>query len=100
MRIRSCVAVVAAVLALAVGADAGAGSAGSALPLKAVARVPLSGAAIRFDYTSLDPTTNELWISHMNASQLLAFDVRKRRIVKTIPAPGVHGPDVDTLRQG
>jgi DNA-binding beta-propeller fold protein YncE len=67
------------------------GSTGSALPLKTVARVPLSGAAIRFDYTSLDPSTNELWISHMNASQLLAFDVRTRKIVKTIPAPGVHG---------
>ena len=46
---------------------------------------------MRFDYTSLDPTTDTLWISHMNASQLLAFDVRGRRIVKTIQAPGVHG---------
>jgi DNA-binding beta-propeller fold protein YncE len=46
---------------------------------------------VRFDYTSLDPTTNTLWISHMNASQLLAFDVRRRRIIKTIQAPGVHG---------
>ena len=27
----------------------------------------------------------------MDASQLLAFDVRTRKIVKTIPAPGVHG---------
>jgi DNA-binding beta-propeller fold protein YncE len=61
------------------------------LPLKTIARVPLSGAAIRFDYTSLDPSTNKLWISHMNASELLAFDVRTRKIVKTIPAPGVHG---------
>jgi len=62
-----------------------------ALPLRAVARVALSGPSIRFDYTSLDPGTNELWISHMDASQLLAFDVRTRKIVKTIPAPGVHG---------
>jgi DNA-binding beta-propeller fold protein YncE len=46
---------------------------------------------VRFDYTSLDPTTDTLWISHMNASQLLAFDVRRRRIIKTIAAPGVHG---------
>jgi DNA-binding beta-propeller fold protein YncE len=81
----------AALLAFAAGARADAGSTGSALPLKTVARAPLSGAAIRFDYTSLDPTTNKLWISHMNASQLLAFDVRTRKIVKTIPAPGVHG---------
>jgi DNA-binding beta-propeller fold protein YncE len=27
----------------------------------------------------------------MNASQLLAFNVRTRKIVRTIPAPGVHG---------
>ena len=27
----------------------------------------------------------------MNASQPLAFDVHTRKIVKTIPAPGVHG---------
>ena len=62
-----------------------------ALPLRTVARVQLSGPSVRFDYTSLDPSTNELWISHMDASQLLAFDVRTRKIVKTIPAPGVHG---------
>ena len=78
-------------LALTVAAGASGGSGGSTLPLKVVGRVPLSGAAVRFDYTSLDPSTNKLWISHMNASELLAFDVRTRKIVKTIPAPGVHG---------
>lgn len=81
----------AAIALLATGSVAAARSAGGGLPLKTVARVPLSGAAIRFDYTSLDPTTNMLWISHMNASRLLAFDVRTRKIVKTIVAPGVHG---------
>jgi DNA-binding beta-propeller fold protein YncE len=81
----------AALLALAAGAHADAGAGVSALPLRTVARAPLSGAAVRFDYTSLDPRTNELWISHMDAGRLLAFDVRMRRIVKTIPAPGVHG---------
>jgi DNA-binding beta-propeller fold protein YncE len=63
----------------------------SPLPLQTVARVPLSGPAVRFDYQSFDPSTHRLWISHMNADQLLAFDVRRRGIVKTIPAPGVHG---------
>ena len=53
--------------------------------------MPLSGPAVRFDYTSIDPTTRTLWISHMDASQLLAFNVAKRRITKTIAAPGVHG---------
>jgi len=61
------------------------------LPLRQVARVPLSGPPVRFDYTSIDPTTHTLWISHMDASQLLAFNVVSRKITKTISAPGVHG---------
>jgi DNA-binding beta-propeller fold protein YncE len=77
--------------ALTVSAAVPAATVAPAFPLRTVARVPLSGPSVRFDYTSLDPSTNELWISHMDASQLLAFDVRTRKIVKTIPAPGVHG---------
>jgi DNA-binding beta-propeller fold protein YncE len=61
------------------------------LPLQAVGRVPLSGASVRFDYTSLDPGSNRLYIAHMDASELLVFDVRRRKIVRTLPAPGVHG---------
>jgi DNA-binding beta-propeller fold protein YncE len=72
---------------------AGAASArtGGSLPLREVARVPLSGPPVRFDYTSIDPTTHTLWIAHMDAGQLLAFDVVKRKITRTISAPGVHG---------
>ena len=65
--------------------------AGGALPLRTVARVPLPGPTARFDYTSFDPSTRTLWIAHMDANELLAFDVVHRRVVKTIPAPGVHG---------
>jgi DNA-binding beta-propeller fold protein YncE len=61
------------------------------LPLKQVARILLSGPPVRFDYESFDPSTGWLWISHMDADQLLAFDTKNLRIVKTIPAPGVHG---------
>ena len=64
---------------------------GRPLPLKLVANVPLPGPSNRFDYTSLDPTTSRLYIAHMNAGELLVFDIHKRRVVKTIPAPGVHG---------
>jgi DNA-binding beta-propeller fold protein YncE len=71
-------------------ASAAAGAARS-LPLRVVARVPLSGSPVRFDYTSFDPSTKRLWIAHMDASRLLAFDTVHRRIVKTISAPGVHG---------
>ena len=61
------------------------------LPLRTVAEVPLPGPSNRFDYTSLDPTTGRLWIAHMDADELLAFDTRRRRVVRTIDAPGVHG---------
>jgi DNA-binding beta-propeller fold protein YncE len=61
------------------------------LPLQTVARVPLSGPPVRFDYASIDPQTHTLWISHMDAGELLAFDLVHRKITKTISAPGVHG---------
>jgi DNA-binding beta-propeller fold protein YncE len=61
------------------------------LHLLPVARVPLSGPPVRFDYTSFDPSTRLLWISHMDADELLALDVRTRKVVRTISAPGVHG---------
>ena len=80
-------AVCVAGVAVAAVAHAAAGS----LPLKPIARVALSGPSVRFDYMSLDPGANRLYIAHMNASELLVFDVRRRRIVRTIPAPGVHG---------
>jgi DNA-binding beta-propeller fold protein YncE len=83
---RSFSAAVALVAGVAVGTASAAG-----LPLRAVAHYALSGPANRFDYTFIDPSHNRLWISHMNAGQLLAFDLKRHRIVKTIPAPGVHG---------
>jgi len=80
---------------LATCASAAAGTAGRAaeqpLPLRPVARVALSGPSVRFDYTSIDEAAHRLYIAHMDASQLLVFDVRSRRIVNTLPAPGVHG---------
>lgn len=87
---RGVLAVAAAVVALC-GVPAGFAHVQGSLPLRAVARVPLTGPAVRFDYTSIDPTTHTLWISHMDASQLLAFDIVHRKITKTISAPGVHG---------
>lgn len=77
-------------LACALGGSAAA-TRTTGLPLVPVARVPLSGPPVRFDYESFDPGSGRLWIAHMDADQLLAFDVRRRRIVLTIPAPGVHG---------
>jgi DNA-binding beta-propeller fold protein YncE len=88
--VKQAVALIAVAVAVGSAAAASARTEGS-LPLRQVARIPLSGPAVRFDYTSIDPTTHRLWISHMDASQLLAFNVLHRKITKTISAPGVHG---------
>jgi DNA-binding beta-propeller fold protein YncE len=83
------------------GSAPAATSGADALPLRIVARVPLSGPSVRFDYTSIDPATNRLYIAHMDASQLLIVDLRTRRVIKTIAAPGVHGviavPELDRV---
>jgi DNA-binding beta-propeller fold protein YncE len=80
---------------LAVALTATAAASAAALPLRPVARVALPGTSVRFDYTSLDPATGRLWIAHMDADRLLAFDVRSRRVVRSLPAPGVHAvPEV------
>jgi DNA-binding beta-propeller fold protein YncE len=66
-------------------------AADGSLPLRAVARVALPGASVRFDYTSIDPTTHRLYIAHMDANELLVFNLQTRRVIRTIPASGVHG---------
>lgn len=51
--------------------------------LKTVADIPLPGPAVRFDYQSLDAKNGRLYISHMNANQLVVFDTRNRKVVPT-----------------
>jgi DNA-binding beta-propeller fold protein YncE len=59
---------------------------------RVVADVPLPGKAARFDYQSFDVTTGRLWIAHMGAGELLAFDVRARQVVARVRGmPGVTG---------
>jgi DNA-binding beta-propeller fold protein YncE len=82
---------VVAAAALALGGSVAAATGAHGLPLRTVSRVALPGPSVRFDYTSLDPAANRLYIAHMDASQLLVLDLRRRRVIKTIPAPGVHG---------
>jgi len=63
-----------------------------ALPLKTVAMVPLPGSASRFDYESLDPRTNLLFLAHLAASEVVVFNVKTNRVVATIPdIDHVHG---------
>ncbi len=67
-------------------------AANSALPLKTVATVALPGAASRFDYESLDPKTNLLFLAHLAASEVVVFNVKTNRPVATIPdVDHVHG---------
>jgi DNA-binding beta-propeller fold protein YncE len=68
-----------------------AGAAAADFPLHTLARVPLPGPSNRFDYMSVDATSGELYIAHMDAGQLLVFDLRHRRVAGTVPVPGVHG---------
>jgi len=73
-------------------ACAAASVAQTAAPLKKVADVPLPGAAVRFDYQSFDPVHDRLYIAHMNADQLVVFDVKKREVVANLDGfPNVHG---------
>lgn len=89
--VRAAALVLVLVAAAAAAAVTARNGADSTLPLTLVENVPLPGPSNRFDYTSLDPTTDRLYIAHMDADQLLVFDIHKRRVMKTIAAPGVHG---------
>jgi DNA-binding beta-propeller fold protein YncE len=63
--------------------------------LEKVADVPMPGPAVRFDYQSFDPSSGRLYIAHMNADQLIVFDMAKRRVVANLDGfPRVHGVTV------
>jgi len=60
--------------------------------LTVVADIPLPGPAVRFDYQSLDITSDRLYIAHMGAGEIVVFNVKTRRVVATIAGmPGVTG---------
>jgi DNA-binding beta-propeller fold protein YncE len=52
--------------------------------LRRVVDVPLPGPAVRFDYQTADTATNRLYLSHMNAGELIVFDVKARRVIGTV----------------
>jgi DNA-binding beta-propeller fold protein YncE len=63
----------------------------ASLPLKTVATVPLPGGSSRLDYASVDSKRNRLYMAHLGGGLVIVFDTKRRRVVKTIPAPGAHG---------
>jgi YVTN family beta-propeller protein len=76
----------------AIAAASPPGTAAPSLPLASVTSVPLPGAANRFDYESLDPKTGLLFVAHLAASEVVVYDVKRNRVVTTIPdVDHVHG---------
>src|SRR5262245_26565953 len=60
--------------------------------LKQIADIPLPGAAVRFDYQSLDVDHQRLYIAHMNANQLVVFDTNTRTVAANLEGfRKVHG---------
>src|SRR5258708_38684220 len=52
----------------------------------------MPGPAVRFDYQSLDQDQGRLYISHMNADQLVVFDTTTRQVVANLDGfKRVHG---------
>ena len=57
-----------------------------------VADVRLPGAAVRFDYQSLDLAHHRLYIAHMSANQLVVFDTKTQTVAANLDGfPNVHG---------
>lgn len=81
----------------------GAGRAGDSAPrgksavnapftLKRIADVPLPGPATRFDYLSYDPDRHKLFIAHLAANEVLAFNTLSRSVVARVRGLSkVHG---------
>ncbi len=52
--------------------------------LQHLADIPLPGYTSRFDYQNLDSTTGRLYISHMDAGQLVVFDTTTQTVTGTV----------------
>jgi len=59
-----------------------------ALPLWAAGEIALPGDSSRFDYASLDPDRDLLFVAHQGASEIVGMDVRAGSVVRVI-----HGID-------
>lgn len=60
--------------------------------LELVADVPMPGAAVRFDYQSLDAEHGRLYIAHMNDDHLVVFDTVNRKVIANLDGfKRVHG---------
>jgi DNA-binding beta-propeller fold protein YncE len=79
-------------LAPGIASSQGAGDVKSGQVLTEVADIPMPGPAVRFDYQSLDVEHGRLYISHMNANQMVVFNTQTRQVVANLDGfDGVHG---------
>jgi YVTN family beta-propeller protein len=79
-------------LALALLAPAACGRAAPPLPLTTVTDAPLTGRTTRWDYASLDPARQRLFLAHLGDGVVTVFDTRRRRVAADIPGvSSVHG---------
>ncbi len=87
--------VIVGTLLVALGAAARPAAAQQGAPppvLRTVADILLPGPPVRFDYQSLDPASERLFIAHMGAGEIVVFNVKSRRVERTIGGlPGVTG---------
>ena len=62
------------------------------LPLRVLTDIPLTGAATRFDYQSLDSSSGRLYIAHLGSDLMTVFDVNKQTVVGDVKdLKHVHG---------
>ncbi len=60
--------------------------------LRTIRDVPLPGDTSRFDYESIDPVAHRLFIAHLGAGSVVAYDTDQGQVLADIPGvPGVHG---------
>lgn len=63
-----------------------------ALGLRQVGESPLPGSASRLDYASVDPERGLLFIAHLGAGHVIAFDLKSQQVVADIPdIASAHG---------
>jgi DNA-binding beta-propeller fold protein YncE len=60
--------------------------------LRTIRDVALPGDTSRFDYESIDPSAHRLYIAHLGAGSVVAYDTDQGQVIADIPGvPGVHG---------
>lgn len=85
-------AIVIAILLMGTAICFAQGRSGCEQVLDLVADVPMPGAAVRFDYQSMDAEHGRLYIAHMNDDRLVVFDTASRKVVANLEGfKRVHG---------